>query len=78
MVESISGKCAYDFNVWTAKKRIEKVRYVHRNPVVRGLVEKPEDWLWSSFRHYLTGNEGVVETESEWTGRASGSEWEWR
>src|ERR1017187_5755039 len=42
---------------------------MHRNPVKRGLVEKPEDWAWSSFRHYLTGVEGVVEIESEWTGR---------
>jgi putative transposase len=42
----------YDFNVWTAKKRIEKLRYMHRNPVKRGLAEKPEDWEWSSFRHY--------------------------
>jgi putative transposase len=59
----------YDFNVWTAKKRIEKLRYIHRNPVKRGLVEKPEDWAWSSFRHYITGEEGVVEIESKWTGR---------
>ena len=59
----------YDFNVWTKKKRVEKLRYMHRNPVKRGLVEKPEDWPWSSFRHYLTGEEGVVEIESEWTGR---------
>ncbi len=59
----------YDFNVWTAKKRIEKLRYMHRNPVKRGLVVKPEDWTWSSFRHYMTGAEGVVEIESEWTGR---------
>ena len=59
----------YDFNVWTKKKRIEKLRYMHRNPVKRGLVEKPEDWAWSSFRHYMTGEEGVVEIESEWTGR---------
>ena len=59
----------YDFNVSTAKKRIEKLRYMHRNPVKRGLVEKPEDWKWSSFRHYATGVEGVIEIESEWTGR---------
>lgn len=59
----------YDFNVWSQKKRIEKLRYIHRNPVTRGLVEKPEDWPWSSFRHYATGVEGVVEIESEWTGR---------
>jgi putative transposase len=28
----------------TRKKQIEKLRYIHRNPVHRGLVEKPEDW----------------------------------
>jgi REP-associated tyrosine transposase len=59
----------YDFNVWTAKKRIEKLRYIHRNPVERGLVEKPEDWPRSSFRNYATGEEGAVEIESEWTSR---------
>ena len=57
----------YDFNVWSEAKRIEKLRYIHRNPVKRGLAEKPEDWAWSSFRHYATGLEGVVEIESEWT-----------
>jgi putative transposase len=59
----------YDFNVWTAKKQIEKLKYLHRNPVTRGLVAKPEDWEWSSFRHYATGVEGTVEIESEWTAR---------
>jgi putative transposase len=59
----------YDFNVWTENKRIEKLRYMHRNPVTRGLAERPEDWPWSSFRHYLTGEAGVVEIESEWTAR---------
>jgi putative transposase len=58
----------YDFNVWTAKKHAEKLRYLHRNPVARGLVARPEDWHWSSYRHYATGVEGVVEIESEWTG----------
>jgi putative transposase len=57
----------YDFNVHNEKKRVEKLRYMHRNPVVRGLVAKPEDWLWSSFRHYATGEVGTVEIESEWT-----------
>jgi putative transposase len=57
----------YDFNVWTEGKRIEKVRYMHRNPVARGLVARPEDWQWSSFRHYSTGIEGTIEIESDWT-----------
>jgi putative transposase len=58
----------YDFNVFTEDKRVEKLRYMHRNPVVRGLAEKPEHWQWSSFRHYSTGIEGTVEIESFWTG----------
>jgi hypothetical protein len=34
----------------------------------RGLgTEKPQDWRWSSFRHYATGERGAVEIESFWT-----------
>ena len=43
----------YDFNVFTHNKRVEKLKYMHRNPVTRSLVEKPEDWPWSSYCHYL-------------------------
>lgn len=59
----------YDFNVWSEAKRIEKLRYIHRNPVKRGLVRSPEDWAWSSFRHYVSGVVEVVEIESQWTVR---------
>jgi len=55
----------YDFNVYSESKRVEKLRYMHRNPVVRGLVEKPEDWPWSSFRHYAMGEIGTVEADHE-------------
>jgi len=44
----------YDFNVFTEAKRIEKLKYIHRNPVARELVTKPEDWPWSSFLAYAT------------------------
>jgi len=33
----------YDFNVHSEEKRIEKLRYMHRNPVTRGLVARPEE-----------------------------------
>lgn len=59
----------YDFPVWSEKKRVEKLRYIHRNPVKRGLVSRAEDWQWSSFVHYMTGVEGAVEIESQWTAR---------
>ena len=57
----------YDFNVFTQRKQVEKLRYIHRNPVRRGLVDRPEDWEWSSFCHCLTGSRGKVEIESSWT-----------
>jgi putative transposase len=59
----------YDFNVWSEKKFFEKMHYIHQNPVRRGLVKRPEDWKWSSFRHMATGEEGAVEVESQWTAR---------
>jgi len=62
----------YDFNISSHEKFVEKLRYIHRNPVSRGLVAKPEDWKWSSFRHYATGEIGTVEIESEWTAQRRG------
>ena len=41
----------YDFVVFTEKERVEKLRCMHRNPVVRGLVIEPEQWNGSSYRH---------------------------
>ena len=57
----------YDFNVRTEQKQIEKLRYIHRNPVKRGLVEKPEQWNGSSFRFCLYGEVGPVRVKfQEW------------
>lgn len=55
----------YDFNVWTEKKRVEKLRYMHWNPVKRGLVGEPEKWRWSSFRYYSYGEACPVRV-NEW------------
>jgi putative transposase len=50
----------YDFNVCSDRKRIEKLRYMHRNPVRRRLVSEPEQWPWSSYRSYACGEQGPV------------------
>lgn len=50
----------YDFVVFSERKRVQKLRYMHRNPVKRGLVMEPQQWCWSSFRHYAYGEEGPV------------------
>jgi len=59
----------FDRNVHGEAARSEVIRYIHRNPVKRGLVASPGDYQWSSFNHYATGVRGVVEIESEWTAR---------
>jgi hypothetical protein len=46
-----------DLNVWSSKKIDEKLDYMHNNPVVRKLVDEPDDWsrlAGSSWRfHFL-------------------------
>jgi putative transposase len=56
----------YDFNVFTEDKRAEKLDYMHWNPVRRGLVERMEQWQWSSYRSYCTEEKGRVLVESVW------------
>jgi putative transposase len=53
------------FVVFTEKKRVEKLRYMHRNPVKRGLVLESQQWPWSSYRHYADGERGAVLVNEE-------------
>jgi putative transposase len=62
----------FDGNVRGESARSEVIRYIHRNPVKRGLVGSPDQYRWSSFNHYATGIRGVVEIESEWAARTRG------
>src|SRR5437667_1007317 len=67
--ETFWQKRYYDRNVRNYREFTVKLRYLHRNPVKRGLVLKPEEWKWSSYRHYALWETGSVEIESEWTAR---------
>jgi hypothetical protein len=40
---------------------------MHRNPVSRGLVGAPEEWLWSSYRFYPLDEAGPVRVNEGWT-----------
>lgn len=42
----------YDHNCRTQETVIEKIRYCHNNPVIRGLVAEPGLWCWSSYNWY--------------------------
>jgi hypothetical protein len=58
----------YDFNIRNYPQFVEKLRYIHHNPVKAGLCGRPEDWAWSSFRHYATGFEGKRQRSTRLTG----------
>jgi putative transposase len=55
----------FDHNVRNNEGFVTQLRYIHRNPVKRGLCIMPEEWPWSSFRAWALGEIGIVEVESE-------------
>ena len=50
----------HDFNVTNEASVLQKLDYLHRNPVRRGLVDSPERWRWSSFRFYERGDDSMI------------------
>ncbi len=44
---------------------LQKLDYMHYNPVNRGYVDKPIDWRYSSARNYA-GMEGLIEVITQW------------
>ena len=52
-------KRCYDHNCRTSETVKEKIEYCHKNPVTRGLVKSPAEWLYSSSRWY-SGMDSVV------------------
>ena len=55
----------YPFNVYSEKKRLEKLDYMHNNPVQRGLVSSPGDWAWSSWRFYFLQDASLLTMDRE-------------
>ncbi len=41
----------------------QKLNYIHQNPVRSGIVEREEDYLYSSAKEYFTGTKGLVDLE---------------
>ena len=53
----------YDHNCRNTESVWEKVNYCHNNPVRKGLVARPEDWIWSSYRFYAGYNDAVLKMD---------------
>lgn len=43
----------------------QKLTYMHYNPVRKGYVTNPKDWLHSSARNYI-GQDGILEVIKSW------------
>jgi len=56
----------WDVNIYTERFLRQKLNYMHRNPVRAGLVEKPEDYPYSSYRNYVFDEEWLIEIDREW------------
>jgi putative transposase len=50
----------YDFNIDRFETLCEKLDYCHKNPMTRGLVQRAEDWSWSSYRFYEFGDRSIL------------------
>jgi putative transposase len=50
----------YDFNIYSEKKLEQKLGYIHLNAVKAKLVKNPEDYQWSSCRHYEFSDHALI------------------
>jgi len=50
----------FDRNIRDEEELTREIRYIHDNPVERGLVEAAEEWRWSSVRWWMGQREGEV------------------
>ncbi|MFQ6114904.1 MAG: hypothetical protein ACE5NG_12620 [bacterium] len=46
--------------IYTDQVCRQKLEYMHNNPVVKGFVDTPEYWLYSSARNYILGDDSVL------------------
>ena len=44
---------------------LQKLEYLHNNPVKRGFVDEPADWRYSSARNYA-GRPGLIDVVTDW------------
>ncbi len=54
----------FDRALRTVREYNEKVEYIHLNPVKAGMVNRPEDWPWSSVHDYVGNLNDTVVTPS--------------
>ena len=57
-----------DLVIRNQKMLWNEIRYIHNNPVKAGIVNRPEDYKYSSARNYLFDDHSVLVVEKSWAG----------
>ncbi len=65
--QAIMNTRGYDRNIFSQGELLEKIDYIHKNPITRGLVDSAADWKWSSYRYYELGDASVL--AMDWDGK---------
>jgi len=62
-----------DFKIWQAGSHpeaitsqeffIQKLNYIHDNPVRKGFVQEPEHWVYSSARNYILDDHSILKVD---------------
>lgn len=70
---SYSKKNGNTFQIWqrenypeiveSEKFFLQKMNYIHNNPIKKGYILKPEDWIYSSARNYLLDNDSLIKVD---------------
>jgi len=55
----------YDRNLISRPAVLNSIEYIHNNPVRKGLVSSPEDWVWSSARYYAGNNDSPIKIDND-------------
>jgi putative transposase len=64
--QEIMNTRGYDRNIFTEDELREKVDYIHKNPITRGLAAGAADWPWSSYRLHELGDGAIL--PMDWNG----------
>ena len=57
-----------DLGVYSSEVLKTKIDYIHNNPVRKGLVKRPEDYLYSSARNYILDDDSIIKVDTDLLG----------
>ena len=57
----------WEVTVYNERFLRQKLNYIHRNPVRHGLVKEPDEYVYSSYRSYVFGEDWLVKIDRGWS-----------